>query len=221
MKTNGKWHFYLVIAIMLSTSFMFNPARADNFQDTARVMNVVPHMTEVRRPVCRTVEVQVPRQQQERGYMGGGIGGAAGALLGSQVGGGSGNKVAIAAAAVTGTIAGDRMQNGGDPSRGVAGAAIGGTAGALLGNQIGGGNGNKAAIALGAILGAAAGDHVQNGQQATTGPAMETRMEQVCEQQMTREQSGYDVTYEFDGRSRTTWMQRDPGRYVSLDINVR
>lgn len=216
-----KLHFYLVLAILLATAVVFNPAFADNFQDTARVVQTEPHMVDARRPVCRMMEVQVPSQQQDRGYAGGAIGGAAGALLGNQVGGGNGNKVAIGAAAVTGAIAGDRVQNGSDPNRGIAGAAIGGTAGALLGNQIGGGNGNKAAIALGAILGAAVGDNVQNGQQPISEPAMETRMERVCEQQTIREQNGYDVTYEFDGHQRTTWMHRDPGRYVTLDISVR
>lgn len=218
-------HIMVVVIAILSTMFV-SQSRADSFQDTARVVSASPHMVQSTQPVCRMVETQVPRQQQprqDRGYMGGALGGATGALLGSQVGGGSGNKVAIGAAAVGGAIAGDRMQNGNDPNRGIAGAAIGGTAGALLGSRLGGGNGNKAAIALGAVLGAAVGDNVQNGQQANqpAQPEMETRMQQVCEQQTSTIQQGYDVAYEFGGNQRTTWMSRDPGRYVTLDVSVR
>lgn len=220
-----KFHFYIVLFTILATAITMAPAHAESFQDNARVMNVTPHVVQVQRPVCHTTEVRVPRQQsqQDRGYIGGAMGGAGGALLGSQVGRGNGNKAAIGVAAIAGAIAGDRMQNGNDPNRGVMGAAVGGTAGALLGSQIGGGNGNNAAIALGAILGAAAGDNVQNGQAASQPqqPVMETRQQQVCEQQMTDEQHGYDVTYEFEGRQRTTWMSRDPGRYVTLDISTR
>lgn len=222
-----KFHYYLTMIIMLATAVIFQPARADSFQDTTTVISAAPHMVQSYQPVCRMEEVQVPRQQrsqQDRGYAGGAMGGVAGALLGSQVGGGSGNKVATAAGAVTGAITGDRMQNGSDPDRGIMGAALGGGAGALLGSQLGGGNGNKMAIALGAVLGAAVGDNVQNGQQANAQnhePAMETRVQQICEQQAQMVKQGYDVTYEYDGRNRTTWMQRDPGRYVTLDISVR
>lgn len=216
-----KFLFYLVLVIMLATVVVLQPpARADSFQETVPVISATPHIIQEQQNRCRMEEVQVPRQQRDRSYTGGALGGAAGAILGSQVGGGSGNKVATAAGAVAGAITGDRMQNGSDPNRGIAGAAVGGTAGALLGSQVGGGNGNKVAIALGAVLGAAVGDNVQNGRQLDQ-PDMETRTQQRCEPHVAAIQRGFDVTYEFDGHKRTTWMQHDPGRYVTLDVSVR
>jgi uncharacterized protein YcfJ len=86
-------------------------ASAADFDDTARVLNVMPRVEQFNQPQqeCRTE--YVPVQQQGRGVGGSIIGGVAGALLGSQVGGGNGRTAAAAVGAITGAVVGDRMEN--------------------------------------------------------------------------------------------------------------
>lgn len=89
-------------------------AHADIITDTAQVQSVNPVYQNISRQSCQQVPVQVQGTSGERGMGGSIIGGIAGALLlGSQVGGGNGNKAAIAAGAITGTVVGDRVQNDG------------------------------------------------------------------------------------------------------------
>lgn len=90
-------------------------AQAVEFEDTARVVRVTPLVEQVNRPrqECRTEYVQAP-QQQQRSAGGAIIGGIAGALLGNQVGGGSGRSVATAAGAIGGALVGDRVDNNGN-----------------------------------------------------------------------------------------------------------
>ena len=89
-------------------------AHADEFEDFGRVTHVTPRVEQINRPrqECRneTVQVQQPQQRSAGGSI---IGGIAGALLGNQVGGGSGRSVATAAGAIAGAVAGDRIDNNG------------------------------------------------------------------------------------------------------------
>ena len=87
-------------------------AHAVEFEDTARVTRVQPRMEQINRPreECRTEYVQVPVQQQ-RSPAGSIIGGIAGAVLGNQVGDGSGRVAATAAGAIAGSVIGDRASN--------------------------------------------------------------------------------------------------------------
>ena len=87
-------------------------AQAVEFEDTGRVVRVTPMLEQVNFPrqECRTEYVQVAPQRSAGGSI---IGGIAGALLGNQVGGGSGRVAATAAGAIGGAIVGDRVDNNG------------------------------------------------------------------------------------------------------------
>ncbi|WP_050411850.1 glycine zipper 2TM domain-containing protein [Massilia sp. NR 4-1] len=87
-------------------------AQAADFEEFGRVIRVTPQMEQVNRPrqECRTEYVQV-QQPQQRSVGGSIIGGVAGALLGSQVGGGNGRTAATAAGAIAGAVVGDRIDN--------------------------------------------------------------------------------------------------------------
>lgn len=90
---------------------------AADFTDTAEVISATPIYQQVSEPrqECWT-ETTTTRQpaQQKRSYSGAVIGGIAGAILGNQVGGGSGKNVATAAGAIGGAIVGDRIDNDGN-----------------------------------------------------------------------------------------------------------
>ena len=99
-------------ATILGVALMAPTVQAADFEEYARVVNVVPQVEQVNIPrqECQTVYENV-QQPQERSNAGGIIGGIAGGLLGSQVGGGNGRIAAAAAGAITGAIVGDRVDN--------------------------------------------------------------------------------------------------------------
>lgn len=108
-------------------------------------------------------------------------------------------------------------------ARGAGGSIIGGIAGAIIGNQVGGGSGRTAATAAGAIAGAMVGDRVENNGRVVNQPQMlqeqavrQCRIVEVMESRTT----GYDVTYDYRGRSYTSLMARDPGNRVRLRVSV-
>lgn len=99
----------------------------------------------------------------------------------------------------------------------IAGALIGGVAGGLLGNTIGRGNGRVAAAAVGAGIGALAGDRISNNNNvATTRSVPVQSCYQVDNWQTVN--SGYLVTYEYNGRTYSTVMNNNPGS--TIDVNV-
>lgn len=108
--------------------------------------------------------------------------------------------------------------NGGDHS--IAGAVIGGIAGGLLGNTIGRGNGRIAAAAVGAGVGAIAGDRIGNGRNnaVTTRSVPVQSCYQVDNWQTVN--SGYFVTYEYNGRTYNTVTSDHPGRYIDVNVAV-
>jgi uncharacterized protein YcfJ len=85
-------------------------AQAGDFEDFGRVVRVQPRVEQVRTPhrECRTDYVQAP-VAQPRSQGGSVIGGIAGALLGSTIGGGNG-KVA-AAGGIAGAMVGNNIDN--------------------------------------------------------------------------------------------------------------
>lgn len=104
------------------------------------------------------------------------------------------------------------------------GAIIGALAGGLLGNQVGRGNGRAAATAVGAVAGAVVGDKVDNQGRAVDQNAQYPQ-EQAVRQCRTVDAYesrtvGYDVTYDYRGRSYTSVMDRDPGQRVRLRVTV-
>ena len=91
-------------------------AAAGEYEDSARVVSVVPQMQQYSQPrqECRTV--MVPVAQQERSPAGAIVGGIAGGLLGNTIGRGSGRGAATAVGVVGGAIVGDQIANQNNPT---------------------------------------------------------------------------------------------------------
>jgi uncharacterized protein YcfJ len=108
--------------------------------------------------------------------------------------------------------------NGGQQS--ITGAVIGGIAGGLLGSTIGRGNGRVAAAAVGAGIGAITGDRLAN--QNNSGGGTHSVPVQSCYQvdNWQTVNSGYLVTYAYNGRTYTTVATNHPGQYVDVNVAV-
>ena len=109
------------------------------------------------------------------------------------------------------------------PQRSLGGAVLGGVAGGLLGSTIGRGNGRVAAAAVGAGVGAIVGDRVDNNRQAYGRERVATRPVESCVivDHWHQVPAGYLVNYEYNGRQYTTVTERDPGRYIPVQVGVR
>lgn len=107
----------LMSAGLTATSAMAQ-SRGTSFDARAEVIRAEPITSQVDSPVrhCTTdyVERRVQSQQGERNMGGTVLGGVAGALLGSQVGGGNGRIAAAAVGAVAGAMVGDNLSEHGD-----------------------------------------------------------------------------------------------------------
>ncbi|PTY36879.1 hypothetical protein BGP77_06230 [Saccharospirillum sp. MSK14-1] len=107
-------------------------------------------------------------------------------------------------------------QNNGNPGAAIIGGALGATVGSNAGHspesQIFG------AIA-GGIIGGAIGHELGGGKETV----VRYRTERQCEVEYRhhrRELIGYEVRYRYNGREFTTIMDRHPGRYVQLEVEV-
>ena len=99
-----------------------------------------------------------------------------------------------------------------------AGAVLGGISGALLGSQVGGGSGRIAAAAVGAATGAIVGDRIGNAQNGY----VERDVDRCASvNQVQSELRGYDVVYEYQGRTYSTFMPYAPGERIRLQVSVR
>ena len=99
------------------------------------------------------------------------------------------------------------------------GAILGGVTGGLLGSTIGRGNGRVASAAVGAAIGALVGDHLgsrDNGAVAVTRPIQRCQTVQSYRQVLT----GYQVTYNYNGRNTTVVLPYDPGPRVPIEVGV-
>ncbi|MES2316248.1 MAG: glycine zipper 2TM domain-containing protein [Pseudomonadota bacterium] len=103
------------------------------------------------------------------------------------------------------------------------GAIIGAIAGGIIGNQVGGGSGRAAATALGAVTGAVVGDRVDNQGRQVNDPQYQgeqaVRQCRLVDAWESRTM-GYNVTYDYHGRSYTSIMDRDPGQRIRLRVSV-
>lgn len=101
----------------------------------------------------------------------------------------------------------------------IAGTAIGAVAGGLLGHMIGGGKGNTLATVAGAVGGGYAGNRIeaahQHGQVVST-----TQRECKTINETSDRIVGYDVQYVYNGVTRTTRMDHDPGNRVQVQEGV-
>lgn len=115
------------------------------------------------------------------------------------------------------------------PQRSAGGAVLGAIAGGIIGNQVGGGSGRAAATAIGAVAGAVAGDRISNNGQPVD-QRQYSQYDNYPQEQAVRQcrtvdawesrTTGYDVTYDYRGRSYTTFTQRDPGDRIRLRVTV-
>ena len=113
----------------------------------------------------------------------------------------------------------NRKDNYNSSQRGNAGGAIiGGIIGGLIGNRFGGGHGREATTAAGVIAGATLGSkakrHDYNNQ-----PRRHcfTQTEYYEEQRV----SAYDVSYDYNGKTRHARMQNHPGDRVRIEVSVQ
>jgi len=100
------------------------------------------------------------------------------------------------------------------------GAVLGGLVGGLLGSQFGKGSGRLLGTAAGAATGAIVGDNIDNdGHQAVAGaPIYEQRCRQI--DTWSRQLTGYNVTYRYQGQTYSAFLPYDPGRTVRVNVNV-
>ncbi|WP_049622559.1 glycine zipper 2TM domain-containing protein [Frateuria defendens] len=101
----------------------------------------------------------------------------------------------------------------------IAGTAIGAVLGGVLGNQVGGGKGRTLATVAGAVGGGYAGKKIQEGRQQAN---VTTTTERHCDTVSNSSSKivGYDVRYEYNGVTRTTRMDHDPGDRVQIEEGV-
>lgn len=107
------------------------------------------------------------------------------------------------------------------PHRGAngGGAILGGVAGGLVGNQIGGGNGKIAATIGGTIVGAMVGNQMER--DMNNRPEYRTVYETICKTRYAEKRvvSGYDVTYEYEGKTGKKFMKTRPkSDYIRLEL---
>ena len=109
------------------------------------------------------------------------------------------------------------------PQRSLGGAVIGGVAGGLLGSTIGRGNGRVAAAAVGAGVGAIVGDRVDNNRNGYGRERVATRPVESCVtvDRWSQVPAGYLVNYVYNDRQYSTVTERDPGRYIPVQVAVR
>jgi uncharacterized protein YcfJ len=99
------------------------------------------------------------------------------------------------------------------------GAILGGLTGGLLGSTVGRGNGRVASAAFGAAVGALVGDHLgnrDNGAVAVSRPVQRCQTVESYRQVLT----GYQVTYNYNGRNTTVVLPYDPGPRVTVQVGV-
>lgn len=101
----------------------------------------------------------------------------------------------------------------------IAGTAIGAVVGGLVGHQIGGGKGRTLATVAGAVGGGYAGKRIQESRQQDN---VTTSTVQRCEtvDNSSTKVVGYDVSYVYNGVTRTTRMDHDPGDRVQVQQGV-
>jgi len=110
----------------------------------------------------------------------------------------------------------------GSRDRSYGGAVLGGLVGGLLGNQIGKGTGRHWSTAVGAATGAIVGDNVDNDGRGYRGETRQPRYEERCRRldNISRQLTGYNVTYRYQGHEYNAFMTDDPGRSVRVNVNV-
>lgn len=121
----------------------------------------------------------------------------------------------------------DGYRGGSETGRTVA-TVVGGVVGAVLGSKVGGGSGRYVASALGTMAGGMAGRAIYDQSARQRRNASVT----VCDPEPVRDGygysrvndgrvSGYDVTYEYGGRTYRTRTDYHPGDRIRVRVDVR
>jgi uncharacterized protein YcfJ len=101
------------------------------------------------------------------------------------------------------------------------GALLGAILGGVIGNRFGKGNGRKASTAAGVMIGASIGSqaktnkHYPNQRYGNQRNSCYTQRDYITEERIT----GYEVSYDYNGRIYQTRMQNHPGDQVRIQIN--
>lgn len=104
-----------------------------------------------------------------------------------------------------------------------AGAIVGGVVGGALGHAVGHGSSNKKiGTAVGAVLGATVGNEVsKNRAHADEGGYREReRCQETSRTERREEIIGYDVDYQYQGRTYSTRMDHQPGSRIRVAVRV-
>jgi uncharacterized protein YcfJ len=193
-RTIMKLHLTLLLSALGATALP--SVHAAQFEEYGRVVRVQPRVEQVRQPreECRTEYVQAPSQYAQQ----------------------------------------SQYPQQPAQQRSAGGAILGAIAGGIIGNQVGGGSGRAAATAVGVMAGAVAGDRISNNgrplDQGQYANGQYAQQQQPYQEQAVRQcrmvdayqsrTTGYDVTYDYRGRSYTTFTQRDPGERIRLRVTV-
>ena len=94
------------------------------------------------------------------------------------------------------------------------GAVLGAIVGGLLGNTVGGGMGRAAATGVGVVAGAAVGNSLEQRNQYASQPVTQCTTQTAYENRTT----GYNVQYEYAGKTYNVQMPYDPGPTIRLNI---
>ncbi|MBL4773172.1 MAG: glycine zipper 2TM domain-containing protein [Alcanivoracaceae bacterium] len=108
----------------------------------------------------------------------------------------------------------NKASHGGNGGGAVLGAIVGG----LIGNRFGKGHGRDAATAVGVIAGAAIGSNAKS-HDYNRPPKRHcyTKTDYYEEQRV----SGYDVSYDYNGRIYHTRLKNHPGDRVKIEVSVQ
>lgn len=125
---------------------------------------------------------------------------------------------------------GDRRSVGTEGGR-TAATVVGGIVGAVLGSKVGGGSARYATSAIGSMVGGMAGKSIY--EQSKRNQQPRTGMVRVCDPVQDngnyypansggeRAVSGYDVTYEYAGKTYRTRTDHHPGDRIRVRVDVR
>jgi uncharacterized protein YcfJ len=98
---------------------------------------------------------------------------------------------------------------------------LGAIVGAGVGRLFGSGRGQDLATVAGAVLGGSVGrDQKNKYNQNNAGVRYEERCRMVDNIHNEERLDGYDVTYEYDGKTYRTHTRSDPGRTLTVSVNV-
>ena len=97
------------------------------------------------------------------------------------------------------------------------GALFGAILGGVIGNKFGKGNGRKASTAVGVMIGASIGSQASNNKHRYNNRrnSCYTQRDYITEERI----SGYEVSYDYNGRIYQTRMQNHPGEQVRIQVN--